>query len=287
MTTRHLHLALLLGLIGLLAACTPPRRSVEDDDDAADDDDGSDDDDAADDDDVADDDDAVDDDDDATDDDDVVDDDDDDGTPPDDDDVTPDPTPVCMQQVLDYIEAASILPAETVLGDLPSQQIYSCETYQLQGVSLVSSMTPWASTGSMPSWTLDVATSVSVNTDVAPATLSLTGCAPYACGLYTNTFTATGSVDVTMVQSFGPGNAPFIDVIFGTVLHDVPGQLQSNFIITDCSLGNLNEDLQANGVDIFTVLVDDLGPTWTLEMQLYLYEVELAAEEMSFGCWEE
>ena len=278
---RYLALLSALALMGLIVACNPRRPPTpEDDDDAVDDDDSGaeDDDDAVDDDDSAPDDDDI-----APDDDDVIDDDD---IAPDDDDDTPDPLPMCMQSALTYIEEAGILPEAIALGDLPAQQIYSCETYQLQGVNLLSTVTAATSTGSIPVWTLEAATPVSVNDAATPATLSLTGCADYTCGLYTNTFTASSSVTVTMNQSYGPGNAPFVDVIFGLPTHDIQGQLQGNFIITGCSLGNLNEDLQANGVDIFEVLVNDVSPQWGLAIQLHLLDVEMAVEEMSFECWD-
>jgi len=276
------YLLVLLSL-ALLAGCPDPRRTRGDDDDVSDDDDdsGPDDDDAGPDDDDS----GPDDDDSGPDDDDVAPDDDD--VAPDDDDDTPDPLPMCMQTVLEYIEGEGTLPPSTALGDLPAQQLYDCETYQLQGVTLLSTLLTATTTGSVPTWTLETESGVAVNDAATPATLSLTGCDAYTCGLYSNTFTATATVSVTMSQSYGPGNAPFVDVVFGMPSHDVQGQLQSNFIITDCSLGNLNEDLQANGIDIFTVLVNDVSPQWGLAMQLHLLDVEMAAEELSFGCWEE
>jgi hypothetical protein len=275
---RYLQPLLLLPLLALLVGCPFSRRPLPQDDD-----DGADDDDSGGDDDTVDDDDAAPDDDDDADDDDAADD--DDGAPDDDDD-TPDPLPLCMESVLEFIGESGMLPEQSSLGDLPAQQVYSCETYQLQGVNLLSTPSAPVTTGSAPTWTLETATPVSVNDAAAPATLSLTGCDPYTCGLYTNTFTASSSVTVTLSQSYGPGNAPFVDVVFGLPTHDIQGQLQGNFIITDCSLGNLNEDLQANGVDIFTVLVNDVGPQWGLAIQLHLQDVAFAAEELSFGCWE-
>ena len=168
---RLLHILLALILSTSLAACpSSRRRAAQDDDDTSDDDDA-----APDDDDTADDDDTLDDDDDsASDDDDVA---------PDDDDATPDPLPGCMETVLEYIAGAGILPEQTVLGDLPAQQLYSCETYQLLGVTLMSTPTAATTTGEAPAWTLEALTPVAMNDAAAPATLSLTGCDPYTCSL--------------------------------------------------------------------------------------------------------
>ena len=258
-------LLLLLLLAVALVAC-PVRRtpSVDDDDDDA----SGDDDDSG-----------------AADDDDASGDDDDDATgDDDDDDATPDPTAFCMLEALAFIEAEGVLGPAYAIGDTAAQSIYSCETYQMLGVNLLAANAEFLSAGALPSWNLTAYPDISINETGDAATLSLTGCNPYTCDYYTNTFAITATTSVTMAGTLGPGNQPMIDVIFGTVSHDAQSQLQSNSIFAGCSLGNLNEDLQANGVDIFDLVVNDLNPHIGVGMQLHLYDVEVQAEADSILC---
>ena len=273
--------ALLLLLPALLLLGCPVRRepTPEDDDDAsADDDDASTDDDDS----GLDDDDASTDDDDASaDDDDASADDDDVST--DDDDATPDPA-FCMLEALAAIEEAGILGPTTAVGDLPAQSIYSCETYQMLGVNLLAANAETTGAGSVPSWTLTGYPELSINDGATPATLSLTGCNPYTCDYYTNAMNVTASASLLMAEGTGPGNVPMLDIIFADVSHNAQAMLQPNSIFAGCSLGNLNEDLQANGVDIFDVVVNDLNPHIGVAIQLHLYDVEVAVEEASIAC---
>ena len=201
----------------------------------------------------------------------------------DDDDATPDPA-FCMLKALAAIESAGILGPTTPLGDLPSQSIYSCETYQMLGVNLLVANAETTGAGALPSWTLTGYPELSINDAAAPATLSLTGCNPYTCDYYTNAMNVTASVSLLMAEGTGPGNVPMLDIIFSGVTHDTQARIQPNSIFTGCSLGNLNEDLQANGVDIFDVVVNDLNPHIGVAIQLHLYDVEVAVEEASIAC---
>ena len=192
--------------------------------------------------------------------------------------------PGCTNEALDFIEAQGILPLSVPLGDLPSQQLYSCETYQLLGVELITNNSAMVATGSEPTFSLTSNMEFSVNDAATPATLSLTGCNPYSCSLYTNMFFVYATSSVTLTVGPGPGNQDMIDVVFGELGHNAQPALVPNTLITGCSVGNLNEDLQANGVDIFNVLVNDLNPQIGVAMQLHLYDVEVATEAASILC---
>jgi hypothetical protein len=210
---------------------------------------------------------------------------DDDDTPADDDDDSTDPLPGCMASTLSFIETAGALPAEVALGPGPTQQLYSCETYQLLDVRFLSSSAAFASAGAAPSWTLGSQPQVTLADSVTQATLSLSGCNPYTCGLYTNTVVPTVNVSVAMAETVDGLGQHSVDVTFGVPSSNISSLLQFNFILTGCSVGNLNEDLQANGVDIFTVLVADVAAQFDEAVALYLTQVEADAEAQSLLCW--
>ncbi len=273
---------LLIAAILMTPACR--RRSSGDDDDTpSDDDNTADDDDTADDDTVPGDDDTP-----AGDDDTTAGDDDataadDDSTG--DDDATGDPFIPCAQDLLSFIQNSGALSATELIGTGASQQLYSCETYQLQDVAFNSTNTPFTTSGNVPAWSLAAYPSVRLADVATPAHLILTGCAPYVCTLWTNTITVNVTTSLLMTEVIDGAGQHAIDVIFGTPSHDLNSHLLNNFQVGDCSLGNLNEDLQANGVDIFSILVPDVTGLFAGAITSHLAEVEAAAEAQSVLCW--